>query len=70
MTGDDVSSCLTLDYYLRVREEEDSVKILAASHIVQLLEILVEGDIIVASAQLYLEARVATHVGGQPIRER
>lgn len=52
--------------HLGVREEEHRVLVLHSRHLVQLLEVLVEGRVVVAPAELYLETLVPTHVGSQP----
>ena len=52
--------------HLGVREEEHRVLVLHSRHLVQLLEVLMEGRVVVAPAELYLETLVPTHVGGQP----
>lgn len=57
---------LTLNNDLRVCEQEDCIQILHPSHVVQLLQVLMEGEIVIASAQLNLETRVAAHVRRQP----
>ena len=54
------------DTYLSVCEEEDGVRVLHSCNVVQRLEILVEGRVVVATTQLDLEALVAANVGRQP----
>lgn len=58
-------SCL----YLSVSEEENHVLALNASQLVQFTQIFVETVVVVAAAELNLEAAVAAHVRGQS-RER
>ena len=43
--------------------------VLHAGQVVELLDVVVEGVVVVASTQLDLEALVATDVGGQPERQ-
>ena len=43
--------------------------VLDAGQVVELLDVVVEGVVVVASTQLNLEALVATDVGGQPERQ-
>ena len=52
--------------HLGISEEEHRVLVLHSRHLVQLLEVFVEGCVVVAPADLYLETLVPTHVGGQP----
>lgn len=54
--------CRTLHYDLRVGKQEHGVEILTSCHVVEFLQVFVEGDVIIASTQLYLETRVAAHV--------
>ena len=51
--------------YLCVGEQEYGVQVLNACDVVQLLEVLVECCVVVASAQLYLEATVSADVRRQ-----
>lgn len=55
-----------LPLYLSICEEEDHVFSLDPGHLVELSQVFVEAVVVVASAQLDLEAVVATHVGRQP----
>ncbi len=52
--------------YLSVREEENSILFFYSCHLVDFLEVLMEGVIIVASSELDLEALVRAHVSSQP----
>lgn len=51
--------------YLSVREEENHVLALDASHLVQFSQVVVETVVVVAATELDLEAAVAAHVGSQ-----
>ena len=52
--------------YLCVSEEEDGVLILYASHVIDLLEVLMEALLVVPPHQLNQEAVVAAHVSRNP----
>ena len=53
--------------YLRVCEEKDSMFVLNAGHGVQLLKVVVEGGVVIASTQLNLETLVAVDMSSQSV---
>ena len=52
--------------YLCVSEEEHHVLALHPSHLEQSSQVFMEAVVVVSSAQFYLEAAHAAHVGRQP----
>lgn len=52
--------------YLRVCEQEDSVLVLYAGHIIEFLEVIVKCRIVVSTTQFNLETLVAADVRSQP----
>ena len=55
--------------HLRVGEEEDSALVLHTSLLVQLLEVIMEGRVVIASTQLDLETLAAVYVRSHSKRD-
>ena len=56
--------------YLCISEQEHSVFIFHSSKVIKFLYIIMESIIIIATAQFYLEAAIATYVSTQSERSK
>jgi len=64
--GQSMSSTIAPVPDLCVGEEEHGVLVLNSGHVVEFLEIIVEGRVVIASTQLNLETLAIAHVRAQP----
>ena len=54
--------------YLCISEEEDSVFVFDTSHVVELFNVVVKGQVIVTTTQFYLEALVTANMCTQSVK--